>query len=732
LKNRFVNLISIGFFTFVIVFSSLLGIASLFSHLNSNIKADADVYTTDTTTCPFVYKELTEEEKQDTKKLQYAQNLSAGYGSLGFCIYTAEGMYDFAYWYSKKTDKDSYFTVKLMNNIDMSNAVDSDGNQLSYYPIENFYGSFDGQGHIIKNLTISQSNQRTCEFGLFKSIYGDSENTCEVKNLYLSDCKINIVNCCYARTENYLNELYIGSIAGYALNTEFTNVQVVGNSEIKESSVSSVIYPILNKSPKTNKDESLSEFNSLINLCSAYGNMGDDFTGFGLYSRYIGGVAGRADLCSFSNCYSTVKIDVKSNDEMYKRNSDGYIDKLSFSREYKISNDVYAGGLAAYSYDSDFSLCEYSGKLYAQGVTKTVAGGIVGILNGSDVSIYKIENCCNNAEVTGDVIFHYKKNTSEIKKLTNIVRDIDGMRGWYTDDELNRIGVALFAQPSTWVRNRGEHVYRLQYCSDKNIEVLSYESEDKNIYLGGICGYLNNSNNIKKCYNSGQIYTKNTFSIQTYEFRIPVLYAYDLTYCKPFTETTENGTIDVLTQNTIYNLYYFLQVIPKYVGTIVGYGDDQYIIDCFSNEVYINFSFTNSMLFSCNHSTNSIGGDGCLVTHLEGKSSNVYEQKYNIITQDLIRNKYGYLEELTLLSNVYYTCPKKGTTEGYGQDGKKEYNITTFKNQSDLEYLYQGNSGLNYIYTESDLINKYDTNIWFADAKGNLHLREFSWLGSVV
>jgi len=304
LKNRFVNLISIGFFTFVIVFSSLLGIASLFSHLNSNIKADADVYTTDTTTCPFVYKELTEEEKQDTKKLQYAQNLSAGYGSLGFCIYTAEGMYDFAYWYSKKTDKDSYFTVKLMNNIDMSNAVDSDGNQLSYYPIENFYGSFDGQGHIIKNLTISQSNQRTCEFGLFKSIYGDSENTCEVKNLYLSDCKINIVNCCYARTENYLNELYIGSIAGYALNTEFTNVQVVGNSEIKESSVSSVIYPILNKSPKTNKDESLSEFNSLINLCSAYGNMGDDFTGFGLYSRYIGGVAGRADLCSFSNCYS--------------------------------------------------------------------------------------------------------------------------------------------------------------------------------------------------------------------------------------------------------------------------------------------------------------------------------------------------------------------------------------------------------------------------------------------
>ena len=383
-----------------------------------------------------------------------------------FEIATAEDMYNFAYWYSKTADKSSYFTVTLSANIDMSNVVDSNGNTLTYCPIEGFYGSFDGEGHIIKNLTISQSNQRTCEFGLFKSIYGDSENPCEVKNLYLSDCKINIVNCCYARTDNYLNELYVGGITGYASYTKFINVQIVGNSEIKESSVSSVIYPILNNSPKTNEKNNsllaLLDRQSVSALNSNYASL-RDITEYGVYFRYIGGIVGRADGCCFNTCYSTVKIDVESNDLKLKMNNNGYVDKLSCVKEYGILNNVYAGGLVAYSYDSDFSLCEYSGKLYAHGVTKTVAGGIFGIVKDNNNQSNLIENCCNNGEITGDVDYYNKSSGYDNYFFTvsdeGYINDFDGYSK-HTDSGGEEFygyygGVSLFGKVTSCVSRIG-------------------------------------------------------------------------------------------------------------------------------------------------------------------------------------------------------------------------------------------------------------------------------------
>jgi len=185
------------------------------------------------------------------------------------------------------------YYYKLMNDIDLSG--------ISWKPIADFYGVFDGNGHIIKNLTIIKTYEdQQVIAGLFASISGGI-----IKNLLLVD--VNFVITLKTATSNSYSA-YVGGLAGSITSyAQVYNVLVTGDI-------------------------------SVVN--NTNGN------------TYVGGVAGRVDYSSISRVYSAASVSGKS----YVGGAIGYLYYSTLTDSYSSSRVTgttdYIGGLIGRAYQS--------------------------------------------------------------------------------------------------------------------------------------------------------------------------------------------------------------------------------------------------------------------------------------------------------------------------------------------------------------------------------------------
>ena len=124
-------------------------------------------------------------------------------------------------WVAKQVNsKTEYFegkTVLLMNDIDLSGSYWTPVGNVNDYPTVTFKGTFDGQNHVISNLTASDDATGHAAAGLFGSILGT------VKNVTLKDVNIRSTH-------------YAGAVVGYSS----MNGAIIENCHVDGGTITSV------------------------------------------------------------------------------------------------------------------------------------------------------------------------------------------------------------------------------------------------------------------------------------------------------------------------------------------------------------------------------------------------------------------------------------------------------------------------------------------------------------
>lgn len=199
--------------------------------------------------------------------------------------------------------------TKLMTDIDLSGRTYTDA-----APIQTFSGNFDGQNHIIFNLTVTGSRQ--C--GLFGSVDGTSLKSAIVKNIILHKCNITsdaayngcligwarwyvtVQNCHIKQSQITSPYALIGGLIGLAGNTSVVTPDVmVSMCSVVDSNVSggNLVGGLIGATAK-------------INIQSCYVDCSVQSSG-----SSIGGLVGGNDpvvsssiTSTISDCYSTATV----------------------------------------------------------------------------------------------------------------------------------------------------------------------------------------------------------------------------------------------------------------------------------------------------------------------------------------------------------------------------------------------------------------------------------------
>lgn len=124
-------------------------------------------------------------------------------------------------WVAEQVNsKTEYFdgkTILLMNDIDLSGSYWTPVGNVTAYPTVTFKGTFDGQNHVISNLTASDDAAGYAAAGLFGSIVGT------VKNVTLKDVNIRSTH-------------YAGAVVAYSS----TNGAIIENCHVDGGTITSV------------------------------------------------------------------------------------------------------------------------------------------------------------------------------------------------------------------------------------------------------------------------------------------------------------------------------------------------------------------------------------------------------------------------------------------------------------------------------------------------------------
>lgn len=195
----------------------------------------------------------------------------------------------------------------MTNNIDMSSIP-------NFIPVGNFQGDFDGNGKVVKNLTINRPTEDN--IGLF-----GRTNYATIKSIGIENC-------------NVVGQDNVGGLVGYSRNSIFSNCYVVGNI----TSIVNITFEIIGYVGGLIGDN----YSSTISSCYTAGNV----NGVG----YAGGLVGyNVTNSTIFNCYTTSKV----------------------------SGKYYAGGLVAYNANNSIiSNCYSMGKVSGSG--GSTIGGLVG------------------------------------------------------------------------------------------------------------------------------------------------------------------------------------------------------------------------------------------------------------------------------------------------------------------------------------------------------------------
>ena len=188
---------------------------------------------------------------------------------------------------------------ELTQDIDMSRQTGVAGN--GFFPIEEFSGHFDGNNHVIRNITLNKNNKQA---GLFSAL-----KDATVKNLQIDNVKFYDFDC-----------MNIGTLAGTATNSIIDNCHVSNvkvSTNIKKNVIGGLVGQATNHTAISNC--SFSGEIHTPNMSYIAGISAKSMTGTTITNCYsegeiiglqnIGGItsSARTDVV-VANCYSTMNI----------------------------------------------------------------------------------------------------------------------------------------------------------------------------------------------------------------------------------------------------------------------------------------------------------------------------------------------------------------------------------------------------------------------------------------
>lgn len=183
----------------------------------------------------------------------------------------------------------------LLADIDLNNKEWTPlGQSVSSYA---FTGTFDGNGHQIKNMKITKNSYE--RYGLFNANQG------EIKNVNLVDYNINLTSM-----SNKDSEIYIGGITGEnggggGVFGKVINCFASGNITVESASCSICVGGLVGRSHVYMDSEK-----SVVESCHASGNINVTST----KNVYAGGLIGDNFSVSVKSCYANTSIVVSSPD----------------------------------------------------------------------------------------------------------------------------------------------------------------------------------------------------------------------------------------------------------------------------------------------------------------------------------------------------------------------------------------------------------------------------------
>ncbi|MCL1873843.1 MAG: cadherin-like beta sandwich domain-containing protein, partial [Clostridiales bacterium] len=268
----------------------------------------------------------------------------------------------------------------LMNDIDLAEWGEWEpiGDASNWYNKDNYYynsfkGTFDGQGHVIRNLTISGYTDST-----YSGLFGFSEGA-SIKNLGLEDINVDI-------TSSAANmRLYVGGISGLSSEAIINNCYTTG--------IISTVYAF----PADHNNDGHDGFYDIIS---------------------VGGICGLSNITEIYNCYNQANI---SSSSSFTKNPPGF----------RVSTYSYVGGICGSGRGSDgiiISSCSNTGNISVISDYEARAGGIIGDINraAAITSSYNAGNisafCPNSGARAGGIYgcgFAYYSKSIIIKNCYN-------------------------------------------------------------------------------------------------------------------------------------------------------------------------------------------------------------------------------------------------------------------------------------------------------------------------
>jgi hypothetical protein len=317
-------------------------------------------------------------------------SLGAGMAGTGtaqdpYQIWTAEQMYSVGLSTAKWSKN-----FILMADIDMSaysgNLYQPIGNSISInqYP---FSGTFDGNGHIIHNLNISNASSAVDYTGIFGCTQGAT-----IKNLHLANIQI------------FSGSRFVGGLVGYQINGSIINCSSTGTITA-EMFVGDSMY---NYSEYAGGLVGLQENGSILNCISTCSVKASSSltspSGFNL-NVYAGGLTGTS-YGTIMDCYSTGSVTSSNASYSYTGglvgNTFSAITRCYSTGSVTSSNVLAAnaGGLAGYS-SGTITFCYSTGSITASALStfnSLGVGGLIGDNSGTITSCYAV------GAVTGKVM----------------------------------------------------------------------------------------------------------------------------------------------------------------------------------------------------------------------------------------------------------------------------------------------------------------------------------------
>jgi len=225
----------------------------------------------------------------------------------------------------------------LMNDITLTKE---------WEPIEDFQGTFDGQGYSINNLYILKNSNKQ-----YAGLFGEVKRGTTIKNVTVN---IGVQGISAVASEYYA---YAGGLVGYGSNATITNCYVTGNVSATSTSFNRFTYA----------GGLVGSFSGSITNCYATGNVSATSAAVNNATR-AGGLIG-ACVGTITNCYATSNVSAVSS---------SYVS--------------YAGGLIGYGSNSTITNCYATGNVSGKGEPSAYVGGLIGESSGTITNCYATGN----------------------------------------------------------------------------------------------------------------------------------------------------------------------------------------------------------------------------------------------------------------------------------------------------------------------------------------------------